>query len=120
LTRACDGIASTLSCFLFILVANFGWGFVLDHYELVYSSLGVVHGAGYAAAHVTRVALWVMTGASALTCVLLADWLLPQRARSTLFAGIIVTYAALYVVGVTGGAALLFEAFVVKPNELKP
>ena len=47
---------------LFILVANFGWGFILDHYELVYSTLGVVHGAGYAAAHVTRVALWVMTG----------------------------------------------------------
>jgi uncharacterized protein len=31
---------------LFILVVNFGWGFILDHYELVYSTLGVVHGAG--------------------------------------------------------------------------
>jgi len=57
---------------LFILVANLGWGFVLDHYELVYSTLGVVHGAGYAAAHATQAALWVMTGTSALACVLLA------------------------------------------------
>jgi uncharacterized membrane protein (UPF0182 family) len=57
---------------LFILVANFGWGFILDHYELVYSTLGVVHGAGDAAAHVTRTALWVMTGASTLACMLLA------------------------------------------------
>ena len=67
-----DGIAQHFIVLLFILVANFGWGFILDHYELVYSTLGVVHGAGYAAAHVTRVALWVMTGASALACVLLA------------------------------------------------
>jgi hypothetical protein len=34
---------------LFILLANFGWGFNLDHFELVYSTLGVVHGAGYSA-----------------------------------------------------------------------
>ena len=59
---------SHLSVLLFILVANLGWGFYLDHYELVYSTLGVVYGAGYAADHVTRVALWVMVGASAVAC----------------------------------------------------
>jgi hypothetical protein len=64
-----EGTFRHFNVLLFILVANFGWGFILDHYELVYSTLGVVHGAGYAAAHVTKVALWVMTGASALTCV---------------------------------------------------
>ena len=53
---------SHLSVLLFILIANFGWGFYLDHYELVYSTLGVVYGAGYAADHVTRVALWIMVG----------------------------------------------------------
>jgi uncharacterized membrane protein (UPF0182 family) len=41
-----DGVARHFIVLLFILVANFGWGFVLDHYELVYSTLGVVHGAG--------------------------------------------------------------------------
>src|ERR1019366_5310088 len=42
---------SHLSVLLFILVASWGWSFYLDHYELVYSTLGVVYGAGYAADH---------------------------------------------------------------------
>jgi len=50
-----------------LVVLLFMWppirvGFYLDHYELVYSTLGVVYGAGYAAAHVTRFALWGMVG----------------------------------------------------------
>jgi hypothetical protein len=84
---------------LFILVANFGWGFVLDHYELVYSTLGVVHGAGYAAAHVTRVALWVMTGASGAGVCGPGHGVLPNYAPSTLSRGLWFTLA-LYVVGV--------------------
>jgi uncharacterized membrane protein (UPF0182 family) len=100
---------------LFILAANFGWGFVLDHYELVYSTLGVVHGAGYAAAHITRVALWMMTGASALACVLLAIGFFRPRTRH-IVPGIIV-YAALYVIAVLALPSL-FETFMVKPNEL--
>jgi len=100
---------------LFILAANFGWGFVLDHYELVYSILGVVHGAGYAATHVTRVALSMMTGASVLACVLLAIGFFRPRTKH-IVAGIAV-YAALYVVGVMAMPRVV-EAFVVKPNEL--
>ena len=110
-----DGIAQHFIVLLFILVANFGWGFILDHYELVYSTLGVVHGAGYAAAHVTRIALWVMTGASALACVLLAFGFIRPR-RKQVVAGI-VTYVTLYVVGVLA-LPFLFQTFVVKPNEL--
>ena len=110
-----DGIAQHFIVLLFILVANFGWGFILDHYQLVYSSLGVVHGAGYAAAHVTRAALWVMTGASALACVLLA--IVFFRTRSKHIVAGIVTYAALYVVAVLA-VPFLFQTFVVKPNEL--
>jgi uncharacterized membrane protein (UPF0182 family) len=100
---------------LFILAANFGWGFVLDHYELVYSTLGVVHGAGYAATHVTRVALSMMTGASVLACVLLAIGFFRPRTKH-IVAGVVV-YAALYVVGVMAMPRVI-EAFVVKPNEL--
>jgi hypothetical protein len=110
-----DGIAQHFIVLLFILVANFGWGFILDHYELVYSTLGVVHGAGYAAAHVTRIALWVMTGASALACALLAFGFFRPRTKHVV-AGI-VTYVALYVVGVLA-LPYLFQTFVVKPNEL--
>ena len=54
--------ARHLAVLLFILSATFGWGFYLDHYELVYSTLGVVYGAGYTAAHVTNVVLWGMVG----------------------------------------------------------
>jgi len=100
---------------LFILASNFTWGFILDHYELVYSTLGVVHGAGYAAAHVTRVALWVMTGVSALACVLLAFGFSHPRAKQVI-AGI-VAYSALYLVSVLA-LPYLFQTFVVKPNEL--
>jgi uncharacterized membrane protein (UPF0182 family) len=110
-----DGTRQHFMVLLCILATNFGWGFILDHYELVYSNLGVVHGAGYAAAHFTRVALWVMTGASALACVLLAIGFFRPRTRH-IVAGIAV-YAALYVVGVMALPRFV-EAFVVKPNEL--
>ena len=110
-----DGTARHFIVLLFILAANFAWGFILDHYELVYSTLGVVHGAGYAAAHVTRFALWVMTGASVLACVLLAFGFFRPRAKQVV-AGIVI-YVGLYVVGVLA-LPYLFQALVVRPNEL--
>jgi uncharacterized protein len=106
---------SHLAVLLFILVANFGWGFYLDHYELVYSTLGVVYGAGYAADHVTRVALWIMVGVSAVACVLLAfNFFRPRLKMLTVGAGV---YVALWIIGL----ALLpfvFQKFVVQPSEL--
>ena len=110
-----NGTARHFIVLLFILAANFGWGFILDHYQLVYSTLGVVHGAGYAAAHVTRIALWVMTGASALACGLLVLGFFRPRAKKVVTGFVI--YAALYVVGVLA-LPYLIQAFVVKPNEL--
>jgi hypothetical protein len=110
-----DGTRKHFMVLLFILMANFGWGFVLDHYELVYSTLGVVHGAGYAAAHITRIALWWMTGASALACVLLAIGFVRTQTRHVVIG--IVVYAALYLIAVMA-MPRLFETFIVKPNEL--
>ena len=72
---------SHLSVLLFILVANWGFGLYLDHYNLVYSTLGVVYGAGYAADHVTRVALWVMVGVSAAACAPAGAQFLPSALR---------------------------------------
>jgi uncharacterized protein len=89
-----DNTARHLVVLLFILAATVGWGFYLDHYELVYSTLGVVYGAGYAAAHVTRIALWMMLGASVLACALLVLALF-RRPHETLAIGIGI-YAALY------------------------
>jgi uncharacterized membrane protein (UPF0182 family) len=100
---------------LFVLSANFGWGFYLDHYQLVYSTLGVVHGAGYAAAHVTLAALWTMVGVSVLACILLGvSYLHPDAKRVAAGAGV---YALLYVVGVLA-APYLFQTFIVRPSEL--
>jgi uncharacterized membrane protein (UPF0182 family) len=106
---------SHLSVLLFILVANFGWGFYLDHYELVYSTLGVVYGAGYASDHVTRVTLWIMVGASAVACVLLAlNFFRPRLKMLTVGAGV---YVALWIIGVSV-VPLIFQKFVVQPSEL--
>jgi uncharacterized membrane protein (UPF0182 family) len=111
-----DNTARHLVVLLFLLAATVGWGFYLDHYELVYSTLGVVYGAGYAAAHVTRIALWIMVGASVLACALLVLALF-RRPRVKVLAVGIGIYAALYVVGVLA-LPYLFQTFVVRPSEL--
>jgi uncharacterized membrane protein (UPF0182 family) len=106
---------SHLSVLLLILVANFGWGFYLDHYELVYSTLGVVYGAGYTADHVTRLALWIMVGASAAGCGLLAlNFLRPRAKTLAVGAGV---YLALWAIGVLL-IPFIFQKFVVQPSEL--
>jgi uncharacterized membrane protein (UPF0182 family) len=107
--------ARHLAVLLFILSATFGWGFYLDHYELVYSTLGVVYGAGYTAAHVTRIILWGMVGLSAVACGLIA--LTAFRPRIRLLAAGIGIYAVLYAVGVLALPQLV-QAFVVRPSEL--
>ena len=60
-----------LSMLLFILAATFGWGYYLERFDLLYSTMGVVYGVGYTADHVTVIALWFMIGVSALACALL-------------------------------------------------
>ena len=98
-----------------MLVANFGWGFYLDHYELVYSTLGVVYGAGYAADHVTRVALWFMVGVSAVACALLILNFFRPRLKD-------VGCWSRSVRGSVGHRGVLlpfvFQKFVVQPSEL--
>ncbi len=106
---------SHLSVLFFILVANFGWGFYLDHYELVYSTLGVVYGAGYAADHVTRITLWIMVGISAVACALLVlNFFRPRLQAVAVGAGV---YVALWVIGVSL-LPFVFQKFVVQPSEL--
>ncbi len=104
-----------LSILLMFLVASWGWGFYLDLYELVYSTLGVVYGAGYTADHVIRVVLWLMVGASAALCALLV--LNAFRPRFKALAAGAGSYAALYL-----GYLLLpslVQRFRVQPNELE-
>jgi hypothetical protein len=108
--------APHLSVLLFILAAAFGWGYYLDRYGLLYSTMGVVYGVGYTASHVTMIALWIMIGVSAAACALLV--LNFFRPRSKVMAIGVGAYAALYVVGIVLVPAL-FQTFVVQPNELR-
>ncbi len=113
---ATDGrAASHLSILLFILVADWGLGFLLDHYELVYSTMGVVHGAGYTADHLTRVALWGMVILSVIACALLVVNAWRPRARA--FAVGCAIYVGIYVAAVLVVPGV-FQKFVVQPSEL--
>ena len=104
-----------LSILSLVLVAAWGWGFYLDHFELLYSTQGVVYGAGYTADHVTRVAYWIMAGAAAALCAVLVLNVFRPRLRAVLVgAG---AYVALYVFAVMLLPAL-FQRFAVQPNEL--
>jgi uncharacterized membrane protein (UPF0182 family) len=106
---------SHLSVLLCILMAGFGLGFWLDHYELVYSTLGVVYGAGFAADHVTRLALWIMVALSAAACAGLAfNAARPSLRPLAAGAGI---YVAIYALGILVIPGLV-QQFVVVPSEL--
>ena len=104
-----------LSALFFVLVASWGWGFYLDHYQLLYSTQGVVYGAGYTADHVTRNAFWIMTSAAAALCALLLLNIFRPRWRAVAIATGI--YVGLYFVAVWLAPAL-FQRFLVQPNEL--
>ncbi len=110
------GSAGTqLGILLFILVADFGWGFYLARYGLLYSTMGVVYGVGYTAAHVTMISLWIMIGVSAAACaVLLLSFFRPSA--MVLGTGM-VAYFAIYLVAMVVAPAL-FQKFVVQPSEL--
>ena len=109
------GADAHLTVLLFLLVANFGWGFYLDHYELLYSTQGVVYGAGYTADHVTRPALWIMVGVSTLACALLVfNFFRPRLMTLAVGTGV---YAAVWTVGVVV-APLICQKFLVQPSEL--
>ena len=107
--------APHLSVLLFILAASLGWGYYLDRFDLLYSTMGVVYGVGYTADHVTLIALWVMIGVSAVACALLAlNFFRPRSRAMAIGVGV---YGALYAIGIVLVPALV-QAFVVQPNEL--
>jgi hypothetical protein len=104
-----------ISALLCILAADWAWGFLLDRYDLVYSTLGVVYGAGYTASHVVMTMLWIMAGVSAAAGVLLAINFFRPRFKAVIFGAVV--YAALYIAGIVA-LPQLFQKFVVQPSEL--
>jgi uncharacterized membrane protein (UPF0182 family) len=113
---AVDGHAIAHLCvLLFILVGDSGLGLYLNHFELVYSTMGIVYGAGYTADHVTRIALWIMVAVSGLACALLVLNFYRRRASALIVGSAI--YVALYVVSIQL-LPLVVQKFFVQPSEL--
>jgi uncharacterized membrane protein (UPF0182 family) len=113
---ATDGpTAAHISVLLALLAADLGWGFYLGHYELLYSTVGVVYGAGFTAANVTRWALWGMVGLSGAACVLAVVGVFRRKVVELgIAAGV---YAAAWIIGVFLVPGV-FQKFVVQPSEL--
>jgi uncharacterized membrane protein (UPF0182 family) len=108
-------LLSHISVLLCILVADLGVGFFLAHFGLVYSTMGVVYGAGFTATHVTEYALWLMVALSVVGCVFLAANVVRPRMRFLFvgFAGYIVAYWVVVVI-----VPAIFQKIVVEPSEL--
>jgi len=110
-----DRAAAHIMALFALLFATLGWGFYLDHFQLMYSTVGVVYGAGYTAANVTRWALWGMVIASALACVLCAITAYRRSFQGVAYG--LGAYAALWALAVYLVPGL-FQTFIVRPNEL--
>ena len=110
-----DHAVSHISVLVALLVADFGWGFYLGRYELLYSTMGVVYGAGFTAANVTRWALWGMVVLSAGACALCAVNIFRQGMVG--LKTVASVYVAAWIVGIYFVPAL-FQKFIVQPSEL--
>jgi uncharacterized protein len=105
-----------LTFLLLVFVAGWAWGFYLDRFELLYSTRGVVYGAGYTAFHVERIALWVMLAASVILGGLVVLCLLKRR--PTLLPVVVGSYFVLYFLALMLIPGLV-QKFKVQPNELQ-
>ena len=106
-------IGRHVSVLLLILVVDWGWGFFLDRYDLVYSTLGVVYGAGYTASHVTMTVLWIMVGYRRWRLRFSRINFFRPRFKALIFGA--AAYAVLYVAGMIA-LPQLFQKFVVQPE----
>lgn len=90
-------------------------GFYLDRYQLLYSSNGVVFGAGYTDAHAKLISYWVM-GIVTVAIALLFIFSFIRKGVGLLFSGIVGFVVILVVVN--GIYPWFQQQFIVAPNEL--
>jgi uncharacterized membrane protein (UPF0182 family) len=106
-----------LSVMALFFFAAMGWGYYLDRFELLYSTRGVVYGAGYTDVHIVRIGLWIMFFASAALMALILINIFVLKRPLIVGIGIGVYFALIVVV-----IALLpgiVQRFTVDPNELE-
>jgi uncharacterized membrane protein (UPF0182 family) len=104
------------SLLLLLVVAVLGWKFYLDRFDLLFSSGGVVFGAGYTDLHVVRLGLWVMVAVSVLLGGAVLYTLVVHRIN-LIFIGSSVYLMVLALVIVL--LPPLVQSFKVQPNELE-
>ncbi len=101
---------------LLVFVASLGWKFYLDRFDLLFSSGGVVYGAGYTELNVLRIGLWVMVGVSVLLALVVLYTFSVHRINIVLLG--LAAYAAIGVVVIIL-LPYLVQNFKVQPNELE-
>lgn len=101
----------SLAALIFVLVA---YRFRLAMYGLLYSTRGVIYGAGYSDVHASLPIFWMLLGLSILVAAAFLLGTFEGRIRPALLAGL-----ALVVVGLVGGTAYpeIIQRFIVAPNE---
>ena len=105
-----------LSIILLLFLAAWGWGYYLDRFQLLYSTRGVVCGAGYTDVHVVRIGLWIMLFASVVLGIFVVYNLLMRRLK-VIRIGVGSYFALLIVILVLLPAVI--QKFKVQPNELE-
>jgi len=104
-------LASTFLLFL----AGYGWGYFLDRYELLYSTTGVVYGAGYTDLTVVRLGLWGMLVASVALGVTVIFAYRVKRLQLAAW-GTVIYFGLLVIFLLVAPQAV--QKFIVEPNEL--
>lgn len=105
-----------LGFLLLLFLFSYSWGWYLDRYELLFSSGGLVYGAGFTDLHVVRISLWLLCGASILLGV--AVWLLALRKKSRWLLGLCGGYFLLLALALVIVPQAV-QTFYVNPNELE-
>ncbi|GAB6180966.1 UPF0182 family protein [Desulfotomaculum defluvii] len=102
---------SVLAALFFVLKS---WGYLLNQYDLLFSSSGVVYGAGYTDIHASLLAYKVLMVLSILTALIIIANIFMKRFRITVYAivGLLVTSIVLGTVYPS-----VIQKFVVLPNE---
>ncbi|MEM9214252.1 MAG: UPF0182 family protein [Cyanobacteria bacterium P01_F01_bin.150] len=109
------GAKTHLSLLVVALALLIAAGFWLQRYELLYSSEGVVFGAGYTDVHAQEQAYWFMSIATVVLAVLFVSSLWRIDLAVPLY-GVGVYFVALILL--TGVYPKFQQQFVVEPNEL--
>lgn len=109
-------VKTHITILLTLLVFLSAWGFWLDRYEILYSSDGVVFGAGYTDVHARIAGYYTMMGVTILTGILFIVSAF-RKDLVLLLGGLGLTAVALVVM--VGIYPWFQQKFVVEPNELE-